>query len=89
MTSNDFIIEIYFKVFKGHKDGILVSKSGNSGYGYQLGYGRDGRASFVILNDGASLFVQNSKQKINDGGWHHMLVEVNRAVPSGNSNCWS
>jgi hypothetical protein len=81
MTTNDFIIELYFKITKGHKEGVFVSKAGQGGYGYQLSYSNDGRASFIILNDGVSAFSKSTKEKINDGRWHHLLVEVNRKLP--------
>lgn len=84
MSTNSFILEGYFKTEQGHSEGVLISKSGTSGYGYQLEVGTTGILRFSMLNNGNSAFSQSSTGLVNDGGWHHFLVEVNRASTSVN-----
>ncbi|MDO8927855.1 MAG: LamG-like jellyroll fold domain-containing protein, partial [Bacteroidota bacterium] len=81
MTTNSFILETYFKTVASHTGG-LVSKSGTTGYGYQLDVNAAGNIWFTILNNQNVAFQQNSSVAVNDGNWHHVLVEVNRATSS-------
>ncbi|HAQ21319.1 MAG TPA: hypothetical protein DCR40_19120 [Prolixibacteraceae bacterium] len=82
MTTNSFVLEAYFKTVAGHTDGVLISKSGTTGYGYQLDVNTSGNARFSILNNGNVAFSQSGSSMINDGNWHHVLVEVIRATSS-------
>lgn len=82
MTTNSFILEIYFKTVVGHKSGVLISKSAASGYGYQLDLDASGNARFSILNNGNAAFSQSGSAVVNDENWHHVLVEVNRVTSS-------
>lgn len=82
-TTSNFIIEMYFKTAVGHKDGVLLSKSNPTKYiGYQLDVNSAGKARFTIFNAGTSEYTIQSNATINDGAWHHVLVEVNRASKS-------
>jgi hypothetical protein len=81
MTINSFILESYFKTTPQHTGGVLISKSGTSGYGYQLDIDGSGKARFNILNNGNVEFRQ-SGSVVNDGNWHHLLAEVNRSTAS-------
>lgn len=81
MTTNSFILETYFKTDVSEIGG-LVSKSGTSGYGYQLDVNAAGNIAFKILNNQNIAFQQNSSVAVNDGNWHHVLVEVNRTTSS-------
>jgi len=78
MTTNSFILETYFKTDSGHTGGVLISKYTSSGYGYQLDVDNEGNARFSIINNGSLAFSQSGSAVINDGDWHHVLVEVNR-----------
>jgi hypothetical protein len=80
MTTNSFILECYFKTVEGKKNECLISKYGASGYGYQLDVNDIGNARFSILNSGVLAFSQSGSVPINDGNWHHLLVEVNRQL---------
>jgi len=82
MTTNNFILESYFKTLEGHQNGCLISKYGTSGYGYQLDVDASGNARFSILNGGNVVFSQSGSSVINDGKWHHSLVEANRQTSS-------
>ncbi|HET6557883.1 MAG TPA: LamG-like jellyroll fold domain-containing protein, partial [Prolixibacteraceae bacterium] len=79
MTTNSFIIEAYFKTTQGHIDGVLISKAGASGYGYQLDVAEGGEVRFSILNNGNATFSQSASIPESDGNWVHVLAEVNRA----------
>ena len=78
MTTNSFIIESYFKTVEGHTGGVLTSKAGTSGYGWQIDVDATGNIRFSILNNGTSAFSLASSVAVNDGNWHHVLIEVNR-----------
>lgn len=81
MTTNSFILETYFKTVAG-QTGVLISKSGTAGYGYQLAITAAGNVGFSILNNTNVAFQQTSSVVVNDGNWHHVLAEVNRATSS-------
>ena len=85
MTTNSFIIESYFKTMVGHTGGVLISKSGTSGYGYQMDVNAMGNMRFSILNNGNSTFSLSGSVIVNDGKWHHVLTEVNRQTLSVNT----
>jgi len=77
MTTNNFIIETYIKTKQ--TSGVIVSKFNNSGSGYQLGIDASGHAQIGITNEGAITYSVSSSVTVNNGNWHHILVEVNRA----------
>ncbi|MDD4424885.1 MAG: T9SS type A sorting domain-containing protein [Mariniphaga sp.] len=78
MTTNGFILEGYVKTEEGHHNGSLISKYGSTGYGYQLDIDPSGYARFSMMNNGTRTFSQLSSTLLNDGNWHHFLVEVDR-----------
>jgi len=73
-TSN-LLIEIYFKTARGHTGGVLLEKM--KGGGYSLTISPAGRLSFSVKGTGASADIE-SKAKVNDGQWHHAIVEADR-----------
>jgi len=82
MTTNSFILESYFKTVESHKNGCLISKYSALGYGYQLDVDASGNARFSIQSSGNVVFSQAGSAVVNNGNWHHVLVEVNRATLS-------
>lgn len=84
ITTNSFILENYFKTVVGHTGGVLISKSGTSGYGWQMDVDASGNMRFSILNNGNSAFSLSGLVAVNDGNWHHVLVEVNRQASTVN-----
>ncbi len=84
MTTNSFSIESYFKTGAGHTGGVLVAKFGLSGYGYQLDIDPAGNARFSIMNGGIPANSLTGSSVVNDGKWHHVLVEVSRQAASVN-----
>ncbi len=77
MTTNDFIIEAYLKTETDHTNGVIVSKYDGSA-GFELSVDASGMARMTLYESGSAAVSRISSTAINDGTWHHMLVEVNR-----------
>ena len=77
MAANNFLIEVFFKTEPGNANGILTSKAAQSGY--ELSVGADGAPSLTLSAGGAKATAV-STVKVNDGKWHHVLAEVDRAA---------
>jgi hypothetical protein len=75
-TSN-LLIEVYFKTAPGHTGGVLMEKM--KGNGYSLTVGAAGKLSFQVKGPGA-VATAESRVKVNDGRWHHALVEADRGA---------
>ena len=73
-TSN-LLIEVYFKTAPGHTGGVLMEKM--KGNGYSLTVGAAGKLSFNVKGTSASATAE-SEVKVNDGQWHHAIVEADR-----------
>jgi hypothetical protein len=73
-TSN-LLIEVYFKAAPGHTGGVLIEKM--KGKGYSLTVGVAGQLSFHVKG-AAAAGTAESKAKVNDGQWHHAIVEADR-----------
>jgi hypothetical protein len=69
------LIEVYFRTAPGHTGGVLMEKM--KGNGYSLTVGGTGKLSFSVRGTGASATAE-SKAKVNDGQWHHAIVEADR-----------
>ncbi len=78
MAANNFLIETVFKTAPGQTNGVLAAKSGPTA-GYELAVGADG-GSRLTLQAGGAKATAASAIKVNDGKWHHLLAEVNRAA---------
>ena len=79
MTTNNFIIEAFFKTDPGHKDGVLVSKYNPSGNGYKLDIDQKGKPRISFIVSGKPVWLLSGAKNVNDGNWHHLLAEVNRS----------
>jgi len=77
MALNDFIIEAFIRSDTGHTGGVMVSKYDGSA-GYELVIDDQGFASITLYESGAAAVSRTSAVEINDGLWHHLLVEVMR-----------
>ncbi len=77
MGVNSFLLEIVFKTEAGQTNGVLASKSAQSGY--ELTVGPDGGARLNIHAGAATVSVV-STVRVNDGKWHHVIAEVDRAA---------
>jgi hypothetical protein len=81
MGTNSFLIEAYLRVEPGHADGIIAAK--NDGTGYALEVDGAGRPRLALGADGRRLCSRVAVVPINDGQWHHVVAEVDRATPQG------
>ncbi len=77
MGTNNFLVEIVFKTDAGQTQGTLVSKS--AGTGYALAIAPDGGVCLTLQSGNAKVSV-SSTVKVNDGQWHHVLAEADRAA---------
>jgi hypothetical protein len=78
MAANNFTVEVYFRTEAGHTGGTLVAKASPLA-GYELSVGSDGTARLGIWK-GDARAQASSSGTVNDGQWHHLLVEVDRAA---------
>jgi hypothetical protein len=72
---SNFLIEIYFKTEVNLTGGVLMEKL--NGAGYSLTINGAGLLAFKI-NGANSTAILDSKSKVNDAQWHHVIAEVNR-----------
>ena len=77
MGVNNFLLEVVFRTTAGHTGGVLVSKMAESGY--ELGVGPDGGPCLTIQSQGVKAKAA-SAVRVNDGKWHHVLAEADRAA---------
>jgi hypothetical protein len=73
--TSDLLIEVCFKTAPGHAGGVLMEKL--KGQGYSLAIGAAGKLSSNVRGRGASATAE-SKVNVNDGRWHHAIVEADR-----------
>lgn len=74
---SNFLIEVYFKTEKGIRQGVLAEKMGVSGYALEVN--RKGGITFA-MRGGRQTAKAESRGRVNDGEWHHLLVEADRAA---------
>ena len=74
---SNFLIEIFFRTEPGFTRGVLVEK--RSGAGYTLEVNASGGATFAVSAGDPSMSLR-STVAINDGRWHHLIVEADRAA---------
>jgi hypothetical protein len=74
INDSNFLIEIYLKTKAGVTNGILVKKMDDIGYSLILN--NNGGVTFSIR--GKESVSLDSKRKINDGNWHHVIAESDR-----------
>jgi hypothetical protein len=73
-TSN-LLIEVYFKTTPGHAGGVLMQKMKDDGYG--LAVNGAGQLVFGVRGTTGAARLE-SQSKVNDGKWHHAIVEADR-----------
>ena len=74
IQDSNFLIEVYLKTKPGQSSGILVRKMADVGFDLSLNE-QGGVALSVKGKESASI---SSKGTINDGKWHHVIVEADR-----------
>lgn len=77
MGVNNFLIEVVFRTEPGRAGGVLARKM--DGAGYELSVGDDG-APQLLLQAGDAQARTSSTAAVNDGAWHHVIAEVDRAA---------
>jgi hypothetical protein len=80
MGANNFVIEMVVAPETGNTNAGLVDKRDDRGY--SLGLDAAGRVRF-ILDYGTEFSQRTSLAPVNDGRWHHILVDVDRANDEG------
>ena len=76
MDTNSFLVEAYFRTEPGHRNGVLVSKEAASGY--RLGINGQGGVELTLKARNTAMALASTRE-VNDGAWHHVLAEVDRA----------
>jgi hypothetical protein len=73
--TSSFLIEVYFKTAPGLKDAVLIQKMDKAGYALRI----DGKGSISLsASAGGPAASIASDRSVNDGGWHHVVAEVDR-----------
>jgi len=75
VDKTNFLVEAYFRTEPGHTGGVLLQKRDRAGY--SLGIDSHGRVTFQVAGPAASSQVE-SRAKLNDGQWHHVVAEADR-----------
>ncbi len=78
MDQNSFLIEVHFRTEPGHTGGTLVSKMARAGY--VLDIDGEGRARLRLRHAGKDVASRATTAPVNDGQWHHLVAEVDRAI---------
>jgi hypothetical protein len=81
IAQTSFLIEAYFQTAPGHTGGVLVAKMDDQA-GWQLSINKAGGAT-LSLKAGSSAAQLPCGAKVNDGKWHHLIAEVDRAGKKG------
>ncbi len=71
-----FLIEAHFRTEPGHKGSTLVSKMAERGY--ELSLEGDGRLTFLVCGDATASAA--TRERVNDGKWHHVVGECDRGA---------
>jgi len=79
VTTGNFIMEIYLKPNSGITDKGLICNAAASGNGYLMDIDNAGKVKVALRVSGADAYTVTSAAAINNGNWHHVLAEVNRA----------
>jgi len=77
MGTNSFIIETCLR----GRSGPVVTKADDNGY--MLAIGADGHLRMTLRVGAEKVASRVSSQKVDDGQWHHVLVQVDRANRQG------
>jgi hypothetical protein len=80
MDRNNFLLEVVFKTASQQASGGIVCKYLDKGYALALAEGGHAR---MALRFGESSCSRSTNKPVNDGKWHHLIVEVDRSKPQG------
>jgi hypothetical protein len=79
--TNNCAIEAFFRTIPGHVNGAIVSKVGARGYIVDID--SQGHVRLRLWNNDADTFARSSSVVVNNGGWHHVFIDVDRSDPQG------
>jgi hypothetical protein len=77
MGANSFLVELVFRTDPGHTGGVLISKMAG-GVGYEVRIGKAGTVEWTVSAGPDARTTQGAPAKVNDGAWHHVILEVDR-----------
>jgi hypothetical protein len=77
IDTGNLLIEAYLRTDPGHADGVVAGKMGSSGY--QLAIDSTGKPA-LRLSAGDRKEAHAANVSVNDGKWHHVLAEIDRAT---------
>ncbi len=80
IDTGNLLIEAYFQTKAGQGSCVLVAKMAEAGY--QLAINKAGGITFSLKSAG-QLAELASGAIINDGKWHHVIAEIDRATGAG------
>ena len=81
MGTNNFLIEAFLRTEAGHTGGTIVAKAADAGY--VLDIDQQGRARLTLRLGGKERCSRSGSVPVNDGGWHHVVAEVDRGARQG------
>ena len=73
----NFLIEAIFESASGITGGVLAEKMSDSGYSLEIN--SKGRVCYTIKSGGKVAKLE-SRARVNDGSWHHVIAETDRAT---------
>jgi hypothetical protein len=76
VTDSNFLLEACFSTTPDHGEGVLLEKMGKAGY--SLSVNSEGGVTFSA-GGGEGVAEIASNTKVNDGAWHHVVAEADRA----------
>jgi len=83
IDTGNLLIEVYLHTQSNHTGGVIAGKMDMDKAGYQLRIDSKGRPEFLLVSGGKKESFA-ADQPINDGDWHHVIVEIDRASGQGN-----
>jgi hypothetical protein len=75
--NSNFLIELYFQIAPGAKDATLIQKMSVPGWALTLN--PSGGVTFLAIFGEVTASL-SSHRAVNDGQWHHVIAEANRAT---------
>ncbi|NLF40864.1 LamG domain-containing protein, partial [bacterium] len=76
IDAHNFLIELYFRTAPGRTASVLVAKAADAGYRLAL---NNAGGITLMLTAGRRHSLLVSNLPVNDGGWHHVIAETDRA----------
>jgi hypothetical protein len=80
IDTTNLLIEAHFRTAPGSASAVLLSKIDDAGY--QVAINKAGGITLVLKAGGQEAQLA-SGYKINDGNWHHVLIDVDRSANTG------